>query len=93
MAGLIHKEIIMKYNNVVEYNPINLEIEEKPKYFIVGRCLSGSRHYSESICFCDLFEMINKYIAVVDYFGGGTVEVYYQNGDVFYSTTVMNFDF
>ena len=84
----------MKYNNVIEYNPTNLAVALKePEYFIIGRCLSGSRHYSEALKFYDLFEMVKKYIGVVDYFGGGTVEVYKEDGTLVLSKAVMDFDF
>jgi len=85
----------MKYANVVSYNPTSLASVFVPlnKYFIVGRCLSGSRHYSESFTWEEAMSEFDKYVAVVNYFGGGIVEVYNDDGEICYSKTAMNFDF
>lgn len=83
-----------KYVNVVSYNPTTLvDVAEESMYFIVGRCLNGSRHYSENMCFSEIVCAIDKYRAVVDYFGGGTVDVYRATGTKIYSDVVMDFDF
>lgn len=84
-----------KYTNVVSYNPTSLAVtlEEMNTYNIVGRCISGSRHYSEPLTWGEVEEEFDKYVAVVDYFGGGVVEVYTPAGDICRSQVVMNFDF
>ena len=81
----------MEFKTVVEYNPTL--VAAKNEYFIIGRCLSGSRHYSENMCFSKIMDVIDKYRAVVDYFGGGTVEVYRATGEKISSEVIMNFDF
>ena len=83
-----------KYENIVSYIPSSLAVAWKEsKYFIVGRCLSGSRHYSESVFWDEIIELLDKYVAVVDYFGGGIVEIYREDGTLLASEVVMNFDF
>ena len=83
-----------KYENVISYIPDSLTVAwGKTKYFIVGRCLSGSRHYSESVFWDEITELFDKYTAVVDYFGGGIVEVYCEDGTLLASEVVTNFDF
>lgn len=83
-----------KYVNVVSYNPTTtLTDTSEPMYFIVGRCLNGSRHYSENMCFSKVVKNVDKYRSVVDYFGGGTVDVYRTTGTKIYSDVVMDFDF
>jgi len=85
----------MKYSNSIAYKPVNAALSKICGHFtIVGRCLSGSRHYSESLCVGEVAEEFDKYVAVVNYFGGGTVEVYHEEtGDLVRSTVVMDFDF
>lgn len=84
-----------KYMNIISYKPATVlaDTAEKSLYFIVGRCLSGSRHYSENMCFPEVVKVIDKYRSVVDYFGGGTVDVYRATGEKIYSDVVMDFDF
>lgn len=85
---------MVKYINV-PFNSTSLAIalDEMDSYTIVGRCLSGSRHYSETLSWGEVEKEFNKYVAVVDYFGGGVVEVYSAAGDICRSKVVMNFDF
>lgn len=46
-------------------------------FFVIGRCTSGSRHYSEDLSSLDkAFEMFDIYADLVNYFGGGTVELW-----------------
>ena len=84
-----------KYANVISYSPTSLAVifNEMNGYYIVGRCLSGSRHYSELLTWDEVETEFDKYVAVVNYFGGGTVEVYTSEGDICRSRTVANFDF
>lgn len=83
-----------KYANVVSYNPTSLAIalDKMDSYTIVGRCLCGSRHYSETLTWDEVGEEFDKYLAVVSYFGGGIVEVYTAAGDICRSQVVMDFD-
>lgn len=85
----------MKYANTISYHPnlVTSFLSDENYYIIVGKCLSGSRHYSEALNWNEVGEEFDKYIAVVDYFGGGIVEVYTKEGDVCRSQVVMNFDF
>lgn len=46
------------------------------KYFIVGRTLSGARFYSEDIEWEDTVDTFKDYKGMVNYFGGGVVELY-----------------
>lgn len=55
---------------------------EDTDYFVVGRCTTGSRHYSESLTLSAAFEMFETYKGLVEYFGGGTVELIAHRGDV-----------
>ena len=82
---------MMKYNNQIAYNPF--AVADARKYFIAGRCLSGSRHYSEYMTWNQALKEFGKYIAVVNYFGGGTVEIYSEYGELCKSKIVFNFDF
>jgi hypothetical protein len=83
-----------KCKNIVSRIPGFLTVAWKgSKYFVIGRCLSGSRHYSESVFWDDIAELFDKYVAVVDYFGGGIVEVYCEDGTLLASEVVTNFDF
>lgn len=45
------------------------------KYFIVGRCFNGSRHYSEDMTYENALATMPKYIGIVEHFGGGTVDL------------------
>lgn len=58
------------------------------EYFVVGRCTSGSRHYSESLTLSNASDIFDKYKALVDYFGGGTVELIACRGS---SSMTVNF--
>lgn len=55
---------------------------EDTEYFVVGRCITGSRHYSESLTLGVAFEMFETYKGLVEYFGGGTIELVAHRGDV-----------
>ena len=81
----------MKYNNQIAYKPF--VVADTRKYFIAGRCLSGSRHYSEYMTWNKALKEFSKYVAVVNYFGGGTVEIYSEDGELYKSKTVFSFDF
>lgn len=53
-----------------------IEMDETD-FFVIGRCTSGSRHYSEYLSSLGkAFEMFDVYADLVDYFGGGTVELW-----------------
>ena len=83
-----------KYMNVVSYNPTSMIFAiNQDKYVIVGRCLSGSRHYSEPLTWDEVEKEFDKYVAVVDYFGGGIVEIYNGEGEICRSKVVVDFDF
>lgn len=85
---------MVKYANLISYDPITLTAEwEEPGYVIIGRCACGSRHYSETIPFEKVADMVDKYCGVVEYFGGGIVEVYSEKGELIDSRVAVNFDF
>ena len=52
---------------------INPNIENY--YYIVGRTFKGGRYYSENMADENALAEMPKYIGVVDYFGGGVVEL------------------
>lgn len=49
------------------------------EYFVVGRCLSGARFYSECVGWSDTDRYFNDYLDMVNYFGGGEVELFEVN--------------
>lgn len=65
------------YSAVVEW--------DTTEYFVIGRCTTGSRHYSESLLLGDALNMFDVYCGLVDYFGGGVVDlVAHRDGADFY---------
>lgn len=65
---------VTKYKNLIKYKTAIINFEE---YFIVGKCLSGSRHYSEIFSdYQTAIEEFGKYCGMVSYFGGGVCELY-----------------
>lgn len=69
---------MLKLQTHVDYSVIELD---STKFFVVGRCTTGSRHYSELIfSFSESLEKFNLYKDLVDYFGGGTVELWAVDG-------------
>lgn len=44
-------------------------------YYIVGRTFKGGRYYSENMTYENAVIEMSKYVSVVDYFGGGVVEL------------------
>ena len=62
-------------------------------YYIVGRCLCGSRHESEKLTYEEALAEMPKYIATVNYFGGGVVELYDWNGNIVKSKVAIDFDY
>lgn len=46
------------------------------RYFIVARCISGARFYSESFGWEDAIEYFKTYKYMTNYFGGGEVTLY-----------------
>lgn len=72
----------MKYTNTITYKSIHALNPNLPLFFIVGRCTCGSRHYSEMLTYEKALSIMPKYIGVVDYFGGGTIELVDYNGNV-----------
>ena len=77
----------MKYTNVIEYTPTHnyftyeYSYEAHKDYTIIGRCFSGSRHYSEKMTYETMVKEYPKYAAMIQYFGGGELQVLYQ-GDI-----------
>ena len=63
-----------------------------PGYYIIGRSLTGGRYYSEKLTYEDALAEMPKYIAVVNYFGGGVVDLYDWNGRIIKSKVAMEFD-
>lgn len=51
------------------------------KYHIIGRTNTGSRHYSETLSLSKALDQFPLYCGVVDYFGGGTVELFASLGE------------
>lgn len=51
------------------------------QYYIIGRTNTGSRHYSETLTLGNALDLFPKYCGVVDYFGGGTVELFASLGE------------
>lgn len=75
----------MKYANSIYYNakyPYLTTIADAPVFSIVGRCHKGSRHYSENMNYEKALATMPKYVSVVEYFGGGTVELIDYNGNI-----------
>ena len=72
----------MKYNNNISYHFVSKTFPDIPQFCIIGRCTCGSRHYSENMTYERALSMMPKYIGVVEYFGGGTVELVDNNGIV-----------
>ena len=72
-----------KYTNTITYNPssyvskIKVDVCEN-YYYIAGLCLNGSRHYSEPMTYEKIKTEFPKYTSVVEYFGGGEVQLYYK---------------
>lgn len=56
-------------------------------YYIVGRTFKGGRYYSENMTCENALAEIPKYVSVIDYFGGGTVELV-KNESVIYRKVV-----
>lgn len=54
----------------------DLEIEFRSDYFIFARNISGGRMYSEDFSVEQIQEYMDKYTAVVEYFGGGEIVLY-----------------
>ena len=73
-------------------DPIAKVLRDYDGYVVIGRCLSGSRHFSEIIPFEEVADMVDKYCGVVEYFGGGIVEVYSEDGELIDSCVAVNFD-
>lgn len=59
----------------------DLEIEFKSDYFIFARTISGGRMYSEDFSVEQIQEYMDKYRAVVEYFGGGEIILYRSFGE------------
>ena len=59
----------------------DLEIEFKSDYFIFARTISGGRMYSENFSVEQIQEYMDKYTAVVEYFGGGEIILYRSFGE------------
>ena len=59
----------------------DLEIEFKSDYFIFARTISGGRMYSEDFSVEQIQEYMDKYRAVVKYFGGGEIILYRSFGE------------
>ena len=66
----------MKYNNVISYQiRKHSENPNTKNFYIAGICNSGSRHYSEDMTYEDALAVMPKYSGIVEYFGGGIVEL------------------
>ena len=59
----------------------DLELEFKSDYFIFARNISGGRMYSEDFSVEQIQEYMDKYRAVVEYFGGGEIILYRSFGE------------
>lgn len=77
-----------KYTNVIDYTP-HVEIDDNSRvYRIIGRSTTGSRHYSELLTADGVMDEFDKYLAVVEYFGGGEAQIW-ENGELVYSEFVF----
>lgn len=82
MAHLIAPEIAIPFAKDEFMTMISdLEIEFKSDYFIFARTISGGRMYSEDFSVEQIQEYIDKYTAVVEYFGGGEIILYRSFGE------------
>lgn len=82
MAHLIAPEIAIPFAKDEFMTMISdLEIEFKSNYFIFARNISGGRMYSEGFSVEQIQEYMDKYTAVVEYFGGGEIILYRSFGD------------
>jgi len=63
----------------------DIQWEDSQKYFcIAGKCLNGSRHYSEDFYnYKDACKAFDEYCGLVIYFGGGVVDLYCFTNDEF----------
>ena len=61
---------------------MHLNLADLPTFYVIGRCSKGSRHYSKGMSYEDALAIMPKYISVVDYFGGGTVDLVNWDGVV-----------
>lgn len=62
-----------KYCNIISY-PCK-QTTESEDYYIVGRTHRGGRFYSEDMSYTEALKLIKTYYSIVDYFGGGVVEL------------------
>jgi hypothetical protein len=71
---------ILKFD--IQWEDPQVAVEE---YFcIAGKCLSGSRHYSEDFYdYKDACKAFDEYCGLVTYFGGGVVDLYCFTNDEF----------
>ena len=82
MAHLIAPEIAIPFAKDEFMTMISdLEIEFKSDYFIFARTISGGRMYSEDFSVEQIQEYMDKYRAVVKYFGGGEIILYRSFGE------------
>ena len=59
----------------------DLMVEFDSDYFIFARNVSGGRMYSEDFFVEQIQEYMDKYTAVVEYFGGGEIILYRSFGE------------
>ena len=59
-----------------------VNIADMPIFSIVGRCNCGSRHFSEYMTYEQALAAMPKYVSVVEYFGGGVVELFDYDGNI-----------
>ena len=78
----------MTWTATLEINNCNIANPDIPNYTVVGRCLSGSRHYSENMTYEEALAAMPKYVSVVEYFGGGTVDLW-ENDNRILKTKVI----
>ena len=68
---------MLKAEIYTDYSVIEMN---NARFFVIGRCLNGSRHYSEYLSLSKAFEIFDIYSDIVEYFGGGTVEIWADVG-------------
>lgn len=75
--------------------PHDIYLLEKEEYFVAGLELAGGRHYSPSVPWEEACKLYDEYIAMINYFGGGIVELYEKRYDDYYivsSTVCIDMD-
>lgn len=66
--------MVETHTNVINFYRLDINPNEVD-YYIIGRTNAGGRYYSENMCYEDAIASMPKYAGMVQYFGGGTVEL------------------